>query len=73
MRIIAIVLNCILIGVVLLLVITEGFPEKLEELLTVIGILLFLIFNIIALSFPGSASWLTTVIKRKKLEELRRI
>lgn len=72
MRIVAIVLNLILISVVAFLFVTEGAPNN-EEWLFVMLIIASPICSIIALLGSIDGSWLSLYLTRKALEEKKKI
>lgn len=71
MRILAILFNLLLIGVVIFLFVKEGVPKG-NELLLVIPMIFAPIFSLIAI-FGANDSWLSLYFKRKALEEKRKI
>ena len=79
MRILAITLNgaAVFLIIVLIIINSENISKgTIAEWLTVITILAFLVFNIVALAFSHPFShqgWLARFLERKKLEELKRI
>ena len=75
MRILAITLNgaAVFLIIVLIIINSENISKgTIAEWLTVITILAFLVFNIVALAFSHQG-WLASFLERKKLEELKRI
>ena len=71
MRILAILFNLLLIGVVIFLFAKEGVPKG-NELLLLIPMIFAPIFSLIAI-FGASDNWLSLYFKRKALEEKQKI
>jgi len=72
MRILAILFNLLLIGVVIFLLAKEGVPEG-NELLLVIPMIFAPIFSLIAIFGAKGDNWLSLYLKRKALEEKQKI
>ena len=72
MRIVAIVFNFILLGVVVFLFVTEGVPSG-DEWLFLIPMIAAPVCSIIALLCSTGDSWLPLYFKRKALEEKKKI
>lgn len=72
MRFVAIGLNVLLLVTVLYLFFTKGAPGK-DEIFLVIIIFAAPIFSLLAIFLKGGESWLGLYLKRKALEEKRRI
>jgi hypothetical protein len=74
MRIIAIVANIALLFFVCVLLASAGPPISAEDVLLVSLIVLSTVSNLIALYFAASSpSWLALFLKRKALEERKKI
>jgi hypothetical protein len=78
MRIIAIILNVILLIVIVVLIAKEGFPGPEDEgflfdLLSFLLIVLTPIVSLVALLLEKSGSWLSLYFRRKAVEEKARI
>ena len=68
MRILAIILNIILIVLALILTIDE-FPLDAEEALYVLVFFLAPITSLISLSFDSKDNWISLYLERRKMEE----